>query len=51
VNPEVAEPEVTVFELRDGHYVLEARTTVPVTVTRPFDVTITPARLTRALRR
>ena len=38
-------------ELRDGSYVTEAISTQPVTVTRPFAVTITPVQLTRGLRR
>jgi Uma2 family endonuclease len=51
VNPEPARPELTVFELGDDGYVLEAKSTQPVTVSRPFTVTITPASLTRGLRR
>ena len=51
VNPDLARPELTVFELRDGCYVTEATSTQPVTVIRPFPVTIDPARLTRGLRR
>jgi Uma2 family endonuclease len=51
VNPDPARPELTVFELRDGSYVTEATSTQPVTVTRPFPVTIDPAQLTRGLRR
>lgn len=51
VNPDLAQPEVTVFELRDGRYAVEAKTTAPFTVARPFDVTVIPARLTGALRR
>ena len=51
VNPDPARPELTVFELRDGSYVTELTSTQPVTVTRPFPVTIDPARLTRGLRR
>ena len=51
IDPDPARPELTVFELRDGSYVTEATSTQPVTVTRPFPVTITPAQLTRGLRR
>ena len=42
VNPDLARPELTVFELRDGRYVTEVTSTQAVTVTRPFPVTITP---------
>ncbi len=51
VNPEPARPEVTVFELRDTGYVLEATSTQPVTVSHPFTVTVTPADLTKGLLR
>jgi Uma2 family endonuclease len=50
VNPDPAQPEVIVFELHDGHYATVAVTTAPLTVERPFPVTITPARLTSRLR-
>jgi Uma2 family endonuclease len=50
VNPDIAQPELTVFELRDGHYETVARTTAPVTVERPFRVTVDPSRLTSGLR-
>jgi len=49
VNPDRTQPELTVYELRDGRYALETQTTVPVTVARPFHVTVTPARLTSGL--
>lgn len=49
VDPDLARPELTVFELRDGSYVTEATSTQAVTVTRPFPVTIAPAQLTRGL--
>ena len=49
MNPDLARPELTVFELRDGSYVTEATSTQAVTVTRPFPVTITPAQLTKGL--
>lgn len=51
VDPEPARPELTVFELRDGRYVEEAKTTQTVTLDRPFAVTITLADLTKGLRR
>jgi Uma2 family endonuclease len=51
VNPEPGRPELTVFELRDGRYALEATTTQTITVDRPFPVTITPEHLTRGLPR
>lgn len=50
VNPDPAQPEVIVFELRDGHYVTEAVTGAPLPVKRPFPVTINPAQLTSRLR-
>jgi Uma2 family endonuclease len=51
VNPDPERPELTLFGLRDGRYVLEAQTTQAITVDRPFRVTITPEHLTRGLRR
>jgi Uma2 family endonuclease len=51
VDPEPARPELTVFELRGGHYVPEAKTTQTVTLDRPFGVTVTLADLTKGLRR
>jgi Uma2 family endonuclease len=51
VNPDLTQPEVTVFELRDGRYTVEAKTTAPFTASRPFAVAVDPARLTRGLRR
>ncbi len=50
VNPDLAQPEVTVFELRDGRYLAEQKSAQPFTVERPFPVTITPAALTSRLR-
>ena len=47
----VAEPELTVFELRDGRYALAANASGPFAADRPFTVTIDPADLTRGLRR
>ena len=49
VDPEPSRPELTVFERSDSGYVLEATSTQPLTVTRPFRVTITPADLTKGL--
>ena len=51
VNPEPPQPELTVFELRDGRYALVATTSGPLTADRPFAVRIAPADLTRGLRR
>ena len=56
IDPDPARPELTVFELHDGRYVPEAKTTQPVTLDRPFSVTIDLAHLlgpalTRRLRR
>lgn len=50
VDPNPAQPELTVFELRDGRYATVAVTTASLTVERPFPVTITPAQLTSRLR-
>jgi hypothetical protein len=44
-------PELTVFKLRDGRYFLAAKSTQPLTVAHPFEVTIVPANLTRGLPR
>ncbi|HXC82575.1 MAG TPA: Uma2 family endonuclease [Trebonia sp.] len=51
VNPDLAQPEVTVFELHGGRYTVEAKTAAPFTASRPFAVAVDPARLTRGLRR
>jgi Uma2 family endonuclease len=51
VDPDLERPELTIFELHDGHYVQVARTTQAVTLDRPFTVTISPAQLTQGLRR
>lgn len=51
VDPDPTCPEVTVFELRDGRYALAATSTQPITVARPFEVTVVPANLTRGLAR
>jgi Uma2 family endonuclease len=51
VDPEPARPELTVFELHDSGYALEATSTQPLTVSHPFMVSITPADLTKGLLR
>jgi Uma2 family endonuclease len=51
VNPDSAEPELAVFELRDGRYTLTAKASRPFAVDRPFHVSIDPADLSRGLRR
>ncbi len=50
VNPDPPQPELTVFELRDGRYALAAKASGPFTADRPFAVSIAPADLTRGLR-
>jgi Uma2 family endonuclease len=51
VDPEPARPELTVFELRDTGYVRAAVSTQPLTLSRPFTVTVIPADLTKGLLR
>jgi Uma2 family endonuclease len=51
VDPEPARPELTVFELGERGYVLEATSAQPLTVSRPFAVTVSPASLTKRLHR
>jgi len=51
VNPEPPQPELTVYELRDGRYALVATTSGSFVADRPFTVSINPARLTDGLRR
>ena len=51
LNPDPPQPELTVFELRDGDYSLVAKTSAPFAVGRPFAVSIDPADLTRGVRR
>jgi hypothetical protein len=51
VKPVPAEPELTVFELRDGRYTLAAKASGPFAVDRPFHVSIDPVDLSRGLRR
>jgi Uma2 family endonuclease len=50
VDPDPTQAEVTVFELRNGRYVTVAVTTAPLSVERPFPVTITPTPLTSRVR-
>jgi Uma2 family endonuclease len=50
VNPDPPQPELTVFELRDGRYALVATASEPFTADCPFTVSIAPADLTRGLR-
>jgi Uma2 family endonuclease len=50
VNPDPPQPELTVFELRDGRYAPSSKASEPFTVSRPFTVSIAPADLTRGLR-
>jgi len=51
VNPDPPQPELAVFELRDGRYALAAKTSGPLAVGRPFPVSVDPGRLTDGLRR
>jgi Uma2 family endonuclease len=51
VNPEPPEPELTVFELRDGRYALVATASGQLIADRPFAVSIHVGRLTEGLRR
>jgi Uma2 family endonuclease len=51
VNPDSPQPELTVFELRDGRYAVAAKTSEPFAADRPFPVSIDPAGLTRGLGR
>jgi len=50
VDPEVPQPELTVFELRDGRYALVTTTPAPFAAQHPFAVSIDPACLTAGLR-
>jgi Uma2 family endonuclease len=50
VDPGPPQPELTVFELRDGAYVLVAKASGPFTADRPFTVSIATAELTHGLR-
>ena len=51
LNPDPPQPELTVFELRDGHYAPVATTSGSFAAARPFAVSVVPADLTRGLRR
>jgi len=51
LNPEPPQPELTVFELRDGGYDLVAKASGLFVTGRPFSVSIDLADLTRGLRR
>jgi len=51
VNPDPPQPELTVFELRNGRYALAATTSKAFTADSLFTVSIDPADLTRGLRR
>jgi Uma2 family endonuclease len=51
VDPDPAGPEFMIFELRDGRYELELKTTGPFTASKPFPVTIVSASLTSRLHR
>jgi Uma2 family endonuclease len=51
LNPDPPRPELTVFELRDDGYAVEAKPSGSFTTDRPFAVSIDLADLTRGLRR
>ena len=51
LNPEPPQPELTVFELRDGSYDLVAKVSGSFAADRPFTVSIDLAGLTRGLLR
>ena len=51
MNPDPPQPELTVFELRDGRYALVAATPGPFVADRPFIVSIDPVGLIAGLRR
>ena len=51
LNPDPPQPELTVFELRDGHYAPAAKISGPFLADRPFAVNVVPADLIRGLRR
>ena len=50
MSPGPPQPELTVFELRDGRFALKAKASDSFTADRPFTVSIAPADLTRGLR-
>src|SRR5215469_3990651 len=47
VNPDPTQPELTVFDLREGRYALAVKSPGPFAADRPFTVSIDPADLTR----
>jgi hypothetical protein len=49
--PRAPQPELTVFELRDGGYAPVAKASGPFAADRPFTMSIDLADLTRGLRR
>ena len=49
LNPDPPQPELTVFELRDGSFTVAAKASNILTADRPFTVSIDPADLTRGL--
>ncbi len=49
IDPDPARPELTVFELRDGQYAVEATTTQTIPLERPFRVPIALSSLTKGL--
>jgi len=51
VNPDLRQPELSVFELRYGRYALAAASSESFTADRPFTVSVALADLTRGLRR
>jgi Uma2 family endonuclease len=51
VDPDPPQPELTVFELRDGRYVLTTTTSEPFTADQPFTLSIDLGRLTDGVRR
>lgn len=51
VDPDPQRTELAAFELLDGRYERVAKAMTPVTLSRPFGVTVDPASLTRKLRR
>jgi Uma2 family endonuclease len=51
VDPDLRQPVVKVFELRDGRYTMAAGTSGPFVADRPFSVRIDPGRLTSGLLR
>ena len=50
VDPDSVQPELTIFELRNGRYALAVKASGPFAVDRPVHLSIDPADLTRGLR-